>query len=138
MTEEQLNAIRKRLAKTSVGPWIVVEEEFIQNVSSVVGAIHFSKDAHFIAHARMDVPTLIEEVERLKRENEGLVIDRECAISNITTDFLNEEQRLRQALEQVMKVEEPIMEGWETPAYKIAQNALGGELDGQRKQNHHT
>lgn len=127
MKQEQLNAIKKRLAKTSVGPWIVVEEEFIQNVSSVVGAIHFSKDAHFIAHARKDVPALIEEIERLKRENEGLVIDRECAISNITNEFLNEEQRLRKALEKVMEVEAPIMEGWETPAYKIAQEALGGE-----------
>ncbi|EAZ84555.1 hypothetical protein BB14905_21428 [Bacillus sp. B14905] len=126
MNQEQLNAIKKRLAKTSVGPWIVVEEEFIQNVSSVIGAIHFSKDAHFIAHARKDVPALIEEVERLKRENEGLVIDRECAISNITNEFLNEEQRLRKALEKVMEVEQPIMEGWETLAYKIAQEALGG------------
>lgn len=127
MNQEQLNAIKKRLAKTSVGPWIVVEEEFVQNVSSVIGAIHFSKDAHFIAHAHKDVPALIEEIERLKRENEGLVIDRECAISNITNEFLNEEQRLRKALEQIMEVEELIMEGWETSAYKIAQEALGGE-----------
>ncbi|MET4563352.1 hypothetical protein ABIA69_004549 [Lysinibacillus parviboronicapiens] len=127
MDQKQLNAIKKRVAKTSVGPWIVVEEEFIQNVSSVIGAIHLSKDAHFIAHARKDVPALIEEVERLKRENEGLVIDRECAISNITNDFLNEEQRLRQALEQVMEAEAPIMEGWETTTYKIARKALGGD-----------
>lgn len=66
MNQEHLNAIKKRLSKTSVGPWIVVEEEFIQNVSSVVGAIHFSKDAHFIAHAREDVTALVAEVERLR------------------------------------------------------------------------
>lgn len=36
-------------------------------------------------------------------------------------------KRLREALEKVMEVEAPIMEGWETPAYKIAQEALGGE-----------
>lgn len=67
MNQEQLNAIKERVAKTSVGPWIVVEEEFVQNVSSVVGAIHLSKDAHFIAHARKDVPALVAEVERLRK-----------------------------------------------------------------------
>jgi len=36
---------------------------------------------------------------------------------------------LRQALEKVMEVEAPNMEGWETPAYKIAQEALGGEAN---------
>lgn len=66
MNQEQLNAIKKRVAKASVGPWFVVEEEFIQNVSSVIGAIHFSRDAHFIAHAREDVPALVVEVERLR------------------------------------------------------------------------
>ncbi|MFI2132885.1 hypothetical protein ACH434_22995 [Lysinibacillus fusiformis] len=127
MKQEQLNAIKKRLAKTSVGPWFVVEEEFVQNVSSVIGVIHLSKDAHFIAHAHKDVPALIEEIERLKRENEGLVIDRECAISNITNEFLNEEQRLRKALEEIMEDQAPIMEGWETTTYEIARKALGGE-----------
>lgn len=34
---------------------------------------------------------------------------------------------LREALRRIMEVEEPIMEGWETSAYKIAQEALGGE-----------
>lgn len=38
-----------------------------------------------------------------------------------------ENKKFRKALEKVMEVEEPIMEGWETPAYKIAQEALGGE-----------
>ncbi len=68
-----------------------------------------------------------EELKQLKRENEGLVIDRECAISNITNDFIDEDQRLRKALKEIMEVEAPNMEGWETPAYKIAREALGGE-----------
>lgn len=38
-----------------------------------------------------------------------------------------ENQKFREALEQVMEVEVPIAEGWETPAYKIASKALGGE-----------
>lgn len=47
-------------------------------------------------------------------------------------------ERLREALEKVMEVEAPIMEGWETPAYKIARQALDGDSDVERKQNHHT
>ena len=38
-----------------------------------------------------------------------------------------ENKKLRAALEKVMEVEAPIMEGWETSAYKIARQALGGE-----------
>lgn len=85
------------------------------------------EDVDLVNNAAKTLKQQNEELKQLKRENEGLVIDRECAISNITNEFLNEEQRLRQALEKVMEVEAPIMEGWETPAYKIAQEALGGE-----------
>ncbi len=127
MKQEQLNAIKERVAKASHGPWMVIENEFVHSISSVIAAVSKITDVDFIAHAREDVPALIEEVERLKRENEGLVIDRECAISNITNEFLNEEQRLRKALEKVMEVEAPIMEGWETTTYEIARQALGGE-----------
>ncbi|MFJ7841611.1 hypothetical protein ACIQXG_19445 [Lysinibacillus sphaericus] len=84
MDQEQLNAIKERVAKTSVGPWIVVEEEFIQNVSSVIGAIHFSKDAHFIAHARKDMPALIAEVERLQ----ALIKELACDTAENTAIFL--------------------------------------------------
>ncbi|MFY0521408.1 helix-turn-helix domain-containing protein [Lysinibacillus sp. UGB7] len=37
----------------------------------------------------------------------------------------NENDQLRKALEQVMEVEAPIMEGWETTTYEIARQALG-------------
>lgn len=66
-----------------------------------------------------------EELKQLKRENEGLLIDRECAISNITNNFLDEDQRLRKALKEIMEVEAPNMEGWETEVHKIAREALG-------------
>ncbi len=91
MKQEQLNAIKERVAKASHGPWMVIENEFVHNVSSVIAAVSKIGDVYFITHARKDVLALIEEVERLKRENEGLVIDRECAISNITNDFLDED-----------------------------------------------
>lgn len=37
--------------------------------------------------------------------------------------------RLRAALEKVMEIEAPNMEGWETCAYKIARQALAGDSD---------
>lgn len=36
-----------------------------------------------------------------------------------------ENEKLREALEQVMEAEAPIMEGWETTTYEIARKALG-------------
>lgn len=128
MDQEQINAIKKRLAKTSVGPWIVVEEEFIQNVSGVVGAIHFSKDAHFMAHARKDVPALVAEVESLKADVERHLED------NV---FLhNENIRLRKALEfyaEETKYERVELYDGDKEIYiecdggKIARQALNGE-----------
>lgn len=38
-----------------------------------------------------------------------------------------ENKKLREALEKIMEIEEPIMEGWETTTYEIARHALGGE-----------
>ncbi len=66
------------------------------------------------------------------RENAGDLITREIDIYNTVViegvpALVAEVERLHQALEKVMEVEAPIMEGWETPAYKIAQEALGGE-----------
>ncbi len=66
------------------------------------------------------------------RENAGDLITREIDIYNTVViegvpALVAEVERLHQALEKVMEVEEPIMEGWETSAYKIAREALGGE-----------
>lgn len=85
------------------------------------------EDVDLLNNAAETIKQQKEELIQLKRENEGLVIDRECAISNITNEFLNEEQRLRKALEEIMEDQAPIMEGWETTTYEIARKALGGE-----------
>jgi hypothetical protein len=54
MTKEELDAIRKRCEKASPGPWYVVN-------------IDKSKpNAEFMAHAREDIPKLLEEIERLR------------------------------------------------------------------------
>ncbi|PCD81974.1 hypothetical protein CNQ87_15310 [Lysinibacillus fusiformis] len=107
MKQEQLNAIKERVAKATPGEWkcinigrgksnyaVVNEEEYVAHAYDV-------NDTEFIAHARIDVPALVTEVERLQK-----------------------------ALEKVMDAEEPIMEGtkgWETRSYEIARQALGGE-----------
>jgi len=90
MTPEQLNAIKERASKATVGPWVTAEE--IDGVYSGMKTVvrstdppsrwssrivsvgqtrrHVKEDAEnnaeFIAQARQDIPALIAEVERLK------------------------------------------------------------------------
>ncbi|WP_140423012.1 hypothetical protein [Lysinibacillus boronitolerans] len=120
MNQEQLNAIKERVAKATLGPWKVVKSEEtgvqigttwesgqLKNCVPVVTTAHGvefvtiyinDNNSNFIAHAREDVPALVAEVERL-----------------------------HQALAKIMEVEAPIAEVWETRSYKIARQALGGE-----------
>lgn len=111
MNQEQLNAIKERVGKATQGPWESEEtaeghidifnpnEDYVicQTGNETYDCLN-DGNTEFIKHSITDVPALVVEVERLQK-----------------------------ALEQVMEVEEPIMEGWETSAYKIAQEALGGE-----------
>jgi len=97
-------------------------------------------NAEFIVNAIEDVPALVAEVERLSEEltqsnveRMKLVVDKDYEKSQKseyikTLHLVNEEnKRLREALEKVMEVEAPIMEGWETSVYEIARKALGGK-----------
>ena len=70
MTDEQLAAIREREKAATPGPWlrrhytdclplIKMPNDEIQDITRV-------EDADFIAEARTDVPSLLDEVERLK------------------------------------------------------------------------
>jgi hypothetical protein len=84
MTREQIEAIRARLAKASPAPWWVDVETTVStevaDASGTVARIYRGEatvpgprpDAAFIAHAPADVSALLEEVERLTRENERL------------------------------------------------------------------
>lgn len=104
MKQEQFNAIKERVTKAEEGTWYLGKKSpnGLNNIGvkgCMIGQVFDDGDAVFIAHAREDVPALIAEVERL-----------------------------REALEQVMETEAPIMEGWETSTYKIARQALGGEV----------
>lgn len=105
INQEQLNAIKERVAKATPGPWLVEESRYEGRFNAASADENYDlpaclmgiEDAEFVTHSREDVPALVAEVERL-----------------------------HQALEKVLEVEAPIMEGWETPAYKIARQALDG------------
>ena len=83
-TAERIKEIRERAEKATVGPWVTVscshggriltrgdtnvgrKERHPQTYIQIVPR----EDAHFIAHAREDIPWLLERVEELEKEVE--------------------------------------------------------------------
>ena len=81
MSQEYLNAIKERVAKATTGPWDINrnsdDDVFVTDIwfdgedgghveihgDTVASSIY---NAEFIAHAREDVPMLIEEIEKLR------------------------------------------------------------------------
>lgn len=86
MTEQELQEIRERADKATSGPW---EKNKNGNVGNGIytlfynycGSIH---DAEFIAHAREDIPKLMDEVERLKQD-----LDKTAKHCSFLNDELN-------------------------------------------------
>jgi hypothetical protein len=71
MTDEELNAIEARANVAESGPWSPIGDKLCTGVGSLHGDIASQgalnhKDAIFIAHAREDVPALVNEVLRLR------------------------------------------------------------------------
>lgn len=130
MNQEQLNAIKERVAKATPGPWEYDEEDrgiWNKGALNYLGTVTLSHiDAEFITHAREDVPALVAEVERLQKRLEQTEKCYEI-MEKATFKATDKMICFKKALEQIMEVEAPNMEGWETPAYKIARQALGGE-----------
>ncbi|WP_036163869.1 hypothetical protein [Lysinibacillus sphaericus] len=134
MNQEQLNAIKECVAKATPGPWesgqIDGKRSFcVIDKDSFVAKNMTRKDSEFVAHAREDVPALVEYIESLHelRKDDFLVM---CESKDEVRKMRLKVERLQKALEQVMEVEAPIMEGaegWETRSYEIARQALGGE-----------
>ena len=76
LTDEELQSIRKRYSATTPGPW----ESYIEGRDHTSGSSFImtsgedieltggtDADQDFIAHARQDVPRLLEEVQRLRQ-----------------------------------------------------------------------
>jgi len=69
MTNEELQAIKERCEKATSGPWRAHKYDVDYRVGSTWVFLFDDIDgdtAQFIAHAREDVPALLEEIERLK------------------------------------------------------------------------
>lgn len=80
MTEEELGAITARCERASPGPWMSMVEgrDHTSGSSFIMTGAPSSRgedielsgattdDQDFIAHARQDIPRLVEEVKRLR------------------------------------------------------------------------
>jgi len=73
MNQEQLNAIKERVAKATPGPWVIEESRFgsfngasVDENYDLPACLMKANDADFITNARGDVPALIAEVQRLR------------------------------------------------------------------------
>jgi hypothetical protein len=108
MTKEELAAIKERAERAMPGPWIVDSTKIFSfnafqiarptdNVLWANGVVE--ANAEFIAHSRVDVPLLIQEVERLQeRFNAMSLIADDHAIARI--NYKEERDSLRELLDE--------------------------------------
>ena len=106
MTPERLAEIRARVKATTEGPWSFHPNHAFADPSDplyvagdgtvIADDISRKNNAVFIAHSRTDVPALIAEVERLRKENEGA---RRAAASFKAWDLARDVDRLTRELE---------------------------------------
>ena len=80
LTDEYLNEIRRRCEANTKGPWISFVEGrdhssgdsvIVRGVNGAESDLYLTgatkEDQDFIAHARQDIPLLLNEIERLRR-----------------------------------------------------------------------
>ncbi len=112
LTNEEIEAIRKRAEKATKGPWIIEESRYggYYNAGNpkydYSACISPENDIEFIAHARTDIPQLLAEIERLNAliggikeavdieelyENEAIALAKE--INDIITEAVRNELR---------------------------------------------
>ncbi len=73
LTNDQLEAIRKRAEKATEGPWKVYDEycdtvereEDGECIARIASRDKRNDDMEFITHARTDIPKLLAEIDRL-------------------------------------------------------------------------
>lgn len=74
INQEQLNAIKERMAKATPGPWLVEESRYEGRFNAASADENYDlpaclmgiEDAEFVTHSREDVPALVAEVEYLR------------------------------------------------------------------------
>lgn len=158
MNQEQLNAIKERVAKVTPGPWdidrnsdddVFVTDIWFNGADEGHAEIHGNDvassiyNAEFIAHAREDVPALIAEIERLHelRKDDFLML---CEARDDVRFMRKQVEGLREALEHVqsqlfsIRGVNNIHDSEITGLCVEIRQALAGESDVQRKQDHHT
>jgi len=86
MTKEQLAEIRAREQAATLGPWREESDQVLYGDGTIRGggsiatgdvcrnAYFDTEDAIFVAHARQDIPALLDEVERLTRERDAALL----------------------------------------------------------------
>jgi len=82
MTKQELDKIRARCEAATEGPWhtmvslthshIHCEDEHNNYIGLADGMMRAEPNGVFIAHARTDVPALLDEVKRLRSELEKI------------------------------------------------------------------
>jgi len=119
-SEKRIAGIRERCGQATPGPWEVneaeigrgrticlIEKQIVGNDGKTIGAT--SENTDFIAHAREDVPYLLDEIEYLQAQLSAtiagqetlqqLVLDVTCKyetsikMHKVTADLLAESQR---------------------------------------------
>jgi hypothetical protein len=95
LTQEQLEAIRQRAENAAAGPWDIFEGGYVVQgdgmiLGNPVAKCENDEDATFIAHARTDIPALLDYIAELEAELARLK-DTLIEISELTDEFFNVE-----------------------------------------------
>jgi hypothetical protein len=100
-----LNAIRQRAEAADVGPWfyedgnIYTKTEIAPGCPGLISEFVYRDEAEFIAHARQDVPALLTEVERLRKE---LQAERDSMLLDVIEEAFG--QRLDRNAEKYVQI----------------------------------
>lgn len=98
MTPEERQAIRERAEAATPGPWHAGPSYYEGPLVSYVAGAHVSvhpeasddrqegvADAEFIAHARSDVPALLDDIDRLEAEKAELEAEQDALVERLRT-----------------------------------------------------
>jgi len=112
LTNEELVAISERAEKASPGPWQVAsttDGEYILDCDEWVVAATFERreDAYFVAHAREDIPSLLDHIAELEAV---INVIREVAAEGYATACTSDEARAYGSIIDVLNRKEGVEE----------------------------